>query len=260
MEMDYLGWRAFLLAPWSAWLSALEGSTWCSPLRRLIVKKLNILLLKSCQGQLIHCIVKIKYEGASALTRFDLVWLQPWTVSQCLTLTTRFDSVWLRLHKLCLAEVFMPDVTDVETIEEARPLSYIPDGCFGRLAKIVMLSEENEKAILLSKSIETMKKYKISEDAYSVTWSSQNIGQVETVHEKRKRALQFSKLGLVVPPSDQPFKSGVSSLCEIEPNFGLIQPRQGLDKNYFLQPVMEEREVITDIPTSSFGIFQRFSL
>ncbi|KAI7987934.1 ATP-dependent RNA helicase DEAH13 [Camellia lanceoleosa] len=110
--------------------------------------------------------------------------------------------------------------------------------------------EEKKKAIPLSKSIETMKKYKISEDAYSVTWSSQNIGQVETVHEKRKRALQFSKLGLAVPPGDQPFKFGVSSLCEIEPDSGLIQPKQGLDKNYFLQPVMAEREVITDIPAS----------
>ncbi|KAL7190067.1 hypothetical protein ACSBR1_039665 [Camellia fascicularis] len=101
----------------------------------------------------------------------------------------------------------------------------------------IIVQEEKEKAILLSKSIETMKKYKIPEDAYSVTWSSQNIGQ-------------FSKLGLAVPSGDQPFKSGASSLCEIEPDSGLIQPRQGLDKNYFLQPVMAEREVITDIPTS----------
>ncbi|CAL5439177.1 unnamed protein product [Camellia sinensis] len=73
---------------------------------------------------------------------------------------------------------------------------------------------------------------------------------VETVHEKRRRALQFSKLSLVVPPGDQPFKAGVSPLCEIEPDSGLIQPRQDLDENYFLQPVMAEREVITDIPTS----------
>ncbi|CAL5360929.1 unnamed protein product [Camellia sinensis] len=73
---------------------------------------------------------------------------------------------------------------------------------------------------------------------------------VETVREKRRRALQFSKLSLAVRPRDQPFKAGVSPLCEIEPDSGLIQPRQGLDENYFLQPVMAEREIITGIPAS----------
>ncbi|KAL7168720.1 hypothetical protein ACSBR2_039046 [Camellia fascicularis] len=114
----------------------------------------------------------------------------------------------------------------------------------------IFVQEEKEKAILLSKSIETLEKYKISEDAYFLTWSSRNIDQVEIVREKHKRALQFPKLGLAVPPGDQPFKAGVSHLCEIELDSGLIQPRQGLNGNYFLQPVMAKIEVITDIPAS----------
>ncbi|KAL7190063.1 hypothetical protein ACSBR1_039663 [Camellia fascicularis] len=100
----------------------------------------------------------------------------------------------------------------------------IPKLTKSQKGKLKKIEEEKEKAILLSKSIETLEKYKIPEDAYSVTWSSRNIGL--------------------------PFKADVSPSCEIEPDSGLIQPRQALDDNYFLQPVMAEREVITDIPAS----------
>ncbi|KAI7989852.1 ATP-dependent RNA helicase DEAH13 [Camellia lanceoleosa] len=139
---------------------------------------------------------------------------------------------------------------DKSQVHEQLKTKNIPKLTNSQKRKLKKIEQEKEKAILLSKSIETLEKYKIPEDAYSVTWSSRNIGQVETVREKRRRALQFSKLGLAVPPGDQPFKAGVSPLCEIEPHSGLIQPRQGLDENYFLQPVMAEREVITDIPVS----------
>ncbi|CAL5423435.1 unnamed protein product [Camellia sinensis] len=139
---------------------------------------------------------------------------------------------------------------DKSQVHEQLKTKNIPKLTKSQKRRLKKIEEEKEKAILLSKSIETLEKYKIPEDAYSVMWSSRNIGQVETVHEKRRRAAQFSKLGLAVPLGDQPFKGGVSPLCENEPDSGLIQPRQGLDDNYFLQPVMAEREVISDIPAS----------
>ncbi|KAL0435922.1 UNVERIFIED_CONTAM: ATP-dependent RNA helicase DEAH13 [Sesamum radiatum] len=72
--------------------------------------------------------------------------------------------------------------------------------------KLKKLEEEKEKEILLSKSIETLEKYKIREDAYSLMWSSRNLGQVETVREKRRREVEFAKVGLELPDSDRPFK------------------------------------------------------
>ncbi|GFZ04813.1 lysyl-tRNA synthetase 1 [Actinidia rufa] len=59
--------------------------------------------------------------------------------------------------------------------------------------KLKKIEEEKEKARLLSESIETLEKYKIQEDAYSLMWSSRNLGQVETVRERRRRVVQFSK-------------------------------------------------------------------
>ncbi|CAA0828231.1 RNA helicase family protein [Striga hermonthica] len=70
--------------------------------------------------------------------------------------------------------------------------------------KLKKLEEEKQKEILLSKSIETLEKYKIREDVYSLMWSSRNLGQVETVREKRRREVEFSKAGLELPSSDQP--------------------------------------------------------
>ncbi|KAK4418101.1 ATP-dependent RNA helicase DEAH13 [Sesamum alatum] len=72
--------------------------------------------------------------------------------------------------------------------------------------KLKKLEEEKEKEMLLSKSIETLEKYKIREDVYSLMWSSRNLGQVETVREKRRREVEFAKVGLELPDSDQPFK------------------------------------------------------
>ncbi|KAL2484401.1 RNA helicase [Abeliophyllum distichum] len=43
--------------------------------------------------------------------------------------------------------------------------------------RLKKLEEEKEKEILLSKSIETLEKYKIREDAYSLMWSSRDLGQ-----------------------------------------------------------------------------------
>ncbi|KAA8543067.1 hypothetical protein F0562_021438 [Nyssa sinensis] len=118
--------------------------------------------------------------------------------------------------------------------------------------KLKKLEEEKKEALLLSKSIETLEKYKIRDDVYSIMWSSRNIGQVETVREKHRRSVQFSKVGLEVPHSDQPFKwsGGVSNSFEIEPDSNKIWSRQDFDENDFLQPVAAKTEVPSNIPDS----------
>ncbi|KAL8241182.1 hypothetical protein R6Q59_014537 [Mikania micrantha] len=72
--------------------------------------------------------------------------------------------------------------------------------------KLKKLEEDKEKALLLSKSLETLEKYKIQDDAYSLMWSSRNLGQVETAREKRRREVQFAKTGLVLQHSNRPLK------------------------------------------------------
>ncbi|KAL8241183.1 hypothetical protein R6Q59_014538 [Mikania micrantha] len=72
--------------------------------------------------------------------------------------------------------------------------------------KLKKLEEDKEKTLLLSKSLETLEKYKIQDDAYSLMWSSRNLGQVETAREKRRREVQFAKTGLVLQHSDRPLK------------------------------------------------------
>ncbi|KAG5532452.1 hypothetical protein RHGRI_026926 [Rhododendron griersonianum] len=127
--------------------------------------------------------------------------------------------------------------------------------------KLNKIAEEKEKALLLSKSIETLEKYKIQDDAYSLMWSSRNLSQVETVRERRRRAVQLSKVGLAMPHSDQPFKrkAAVSFSCEIEPDSDTIQSTKGIDENNFWQPMT----VISEIPTplgSSKESFSSFGL
>ncbi|KAL6508693.1 hypothetical protein OROGR_023404 [Orobanche gracilis] len=70
-----------------------------------------------------------------------------------------------------------------------------------KLEDFFTVYEEKEKEILLSKSIETLEKYKIKDDVYSLMWSLRNLGQVETVREKRRREVEFSKAGLELPHS-----------------------------------------------------------
>ncbi|KAF2304723.1 hypothetical protein GH714_037713 [Hevea brasiliensis] len=109
--------------------------------------------------------------------------------------------------------------------------------------KLKKLEQEKEKAFLLAKSIETLEKYKIPEDAFSLLRSSRNISRVETVREKRRMAVQFSKAGLEVSHGDQPFKmctDGAS--CKIEVESKSIN-WLSMNKNDHLQPMVRETEV-----------------
>ncbi|KAK9281521.1 hypothetical protein L1049_004424 [Liquidambar formosana] len=118
--------------------------------------------------------------------------------------------------------------------------------------KLKKLEEEKEKELSLSKSIETLEKYKIPEDAYSLLRSSRNIGQVETMWEKRRRAVQFSKAGLDVPCSDQPFKraGGNNVFCETEPDSENTRSRQKFEEMDCAELMVVEREVLSTTSVS----------
>uniref|UniRef100_A0A0E0K514 RNA helicase n=1 Tax=Oryza punctata TaxID=4537 RepID=A0A0E0K514_ORYPU len=75
-----------------------------------------------------------------------------------------------------------------------------------KLKKLQKLEEEKQKKLLQAKSIEILQKHKISDDAYSLLHASGTIGQAETLKEKRRRAVQFSKAGLGVPEEFSLFK------------------------------------------------------
>ncbi|EOX95170.1 RNA helicase family protein, putative [Theobroma cacao] len=116
-----------------------------------------------------------------------------------------------------------------------------------QMRKLKKLEEEKEKAFLLSKSIETLEKYKIPEDAYSLLRSSKTIGLAETMREKRRRAVQFLKAGLELPYVDQSSKGrdgdNLSSSSEPEPELEEINSRKDISKNHIRQPLIIEIEV-----------------
>ncbi|XVE89303.1 hypothetical protein DITRI_Ditri19aG0191700 [Diplodiscus trichospermus] len=122
-----------------------------------------------------------------------------------------------------------------------------------QIRKLKKLEEEKEKSLLLSKSIETLEKYKIPEDAYSLLQSSTTIGRAETLREKRRRAIQFSKAGLEVPHSDRSSKGKhVDNSSSSKPELELEEINLGKDisKNHIGQPVVVEREVAKHAPGS----------
>lgn len=117
--------------------------------------------------------------------------------------------------------------------------------------KLKKLDEEKEKSVLLSKSLETLEKYKIQEDAYSLMWSSRNLGQVETAREKRRREVQFAKTGLVLQHSDRPLKrrASKSDSCEIEPASSEIYSNQVDTEDIYIQPMKRDIEITNVKPS-----------
>ncbi|ESQ56354.1 hypothetical protein EUTSA_v10024243mg [Eutrema salsugineum] len=63
--------------------------------------------------------------------------------------------------------------------------------------KLKKLEEDKEKEIISAKTAELLDKYKISEDMSSLLQSSTVIGRSATKLEKRRRAMQLSKAGVV---------------------------------------------------------------
>ncbi|XP_021722281.1 ATP-dependent RNA helicase DEAH13-like [Chenopodium quinoa] len=107
--------------------------------------------------------------------------------------------------------------------------------------KLRKLEEEKEQELLLSKSLENLEKYKISDNAYLLLRSSENIGQAETAKEKRRREMQFSKAGLDLPVSDMGTKRKKVKSCDYEPDDSQSSPLEDADKNATYKPVLIER-------------------
>lgn len=104
--------------------------------------------------------------------------------------------------------------------------------------KLKKLEEEKERTLLLSKSIETLEKYKIPEEAFSLMQSSRNICRVETVKEKRRMAVQFSKAGLS-PQGDQPLKRNHETASfDNEAELDRIQSKEMNEKGHSQQMVI----------------------
>ncbi|XP_021763228.1 ATP-dependent RNA helicase DEAH13-like [Chenopodium quinoa] len=107
--------------------------------------------------------------------------------------------------------------------------------------KLRKLEEEKEQELLLSKSLENLEKYTISDNAYLLLRSSENIGQAETTKEKRRREMQFSKAGLDLPVSDTGTKRKKVESCDDEPDDSQSFPLEDADKNVTYKPLLIER-------------------
>ncbi|XP_030469626.1 ATP-dependent RNA helicase DEAH13 isoform X1 [Syzygium oleosum] len=111
----------------------------------------------------------------------------------------------------------------------------VPSPGISQKRKNKKLEEEKQKAVLLSRSMELLEKYKIPDSAYSLLQSSQNIGRAETMREKRLKVVQFSKAGLRDPlgsrdvgnaPSEsERISDSCQSICEQDiGSNGILEP------------------------------------
>ncbi|XP_024025869.1 ATP-dependent RNA helicase DEAH13, partial [Morus notabilis] len=123
---------------------------------------------------------------------------------------------------------------------EKRKTEATPKLSKSQKRKLKKLEEEKEKALLLSKSLETLQKYEIPDGAFSLLKSSRNIGQAETVKRKRRRVVECTA---EVPHSDQPLEKmdadGVLTESETELDEQYLS--QDLYKNDQVQPTVVER-------------------
>ncbi|XP_073149565.1 ATP-dependent RNA helicase DEAH13 isoform X2 [Henckelia pumila] len=108
--------------------------------------------------------------------------------------------------------------------------------------KLKKLEEDKEKEKLLAKSIDTLERYKIRDDVYSLMWSSRNLGQVETVLEKRRREANFLKAGLELPVSDRPLKKRTSddSSSHVKQCENILMSLPTNDQNNLKQSIAEK--------------------
>ncbi|XP_074354765.1 ATP-dependent RNA helicase DEAH13-like isoform X1 [Apium graveolens] len=109
--------------------------------------------------------------------------------------------------------------------------------------KLKKLQEDKDKELLLSKSMETLEKYKIGDVAQSLMWSSKNLGQVETFQEKRRREVHFCKAGLQLPTNNRPIKRKTrGDTLEFESETKRLILRESCNVNNFTYPFIGDNE------------------
>ncbi|KAK8630499.1 hypothetical protein V6N13_079291 [Hibiscus sabdariffa] len=117
-----------------------------------------------------------------------------------------------------------------------------------QIKRLKKIEEEKEKSLLLSKSLETLEKHKIPEDVYSLLLSSKTIGRAETMREKRRTSIKFSKVGLEVPHSVKSSKgwdrgSTLPSFSEPEIDLEQFNLRKDTGQNHIGPLMIIEKEV-----------------
>ncbi|KAI3872488.1 hypothetical protein MKW98_015834 [Papaver atlanticum] len=110
--------------------------------------------------------------------------------------------------------------------------------------KLRKLEEEKEQEAKLSESVRILEKYKIQDEAFSLLKSSGNIGQAETVKEKRLRAVQFLKAGLEAPEDDRPSKRRAKEAEPCQTEVGLDDNCEDVVEDDIVQPMMVEHEPV----------------
>ncbi|GJS59310.1 ATP-dependent RNA helicase DEAH13 isoform X2 [Tanacetum coccineum] len=120
--------------------------------------------------------------------------------------------------------------------------------------KLKKLEEDKEKSALLTQSLEILEKYKLQDDAYSLMWSSSNLGQVETAREKRRREMQFAKTGLVLQHNDRPLKRRATEndsddIEHIEPDLSEVHSSPLDKEDVLVQTSNKVVEIVNAIPS-----------
>nr|GEX16156.1 ATP-dependent RNA helicase DEAH13 [Tanacetum cinerariifolium] len=121
--------------------------------------------------------------------------------------------------------------------------------------KLKKLEGDKEKSTLLTQSLEILEKYKLQDDAYSLMWSSSNLGQVETAREKRRREVQFAKTGLVLQHNDRPLKrrateNDADEIEHIEPDLSEVHSSPLDKEDVLVQTSNKVVEIVNVIPSS----------
>ncbi|KAL6911457.1 hypothetical protein ACP4OV_000262 [Aristida adscensionis] len=116
-----------------------------------------------------------------------------------------------------------------------------------KLKKLQKLEEEKKKKLLQAESLEILQKHKISDDAYSLLHASGTIGQAETLKEKRRRAVQFSKAGLNVPEELSLFKkNGNRKISEESDVVEQVCPDKSVEPAKYENPCREHKNDINN--------------
>ncbi|KAJ0979853.1 hypothetical protein J5N97_015327 [Dioscorea zingiberensis] len=113
--------------------------------------------------------------------------------------------------------------------------------------KLKQIQEEKAKRLLLSRSIEVLEKHKIWDGAYSLMKCSGTIGQRETLREKCRWAVEFSKADIVhqnsVFPTNVMFMDCMSTPIIVH----VSRPKEVEETRRDLPIVMMEQEIMEAI-------------
>lgn len=120
--------------------------------------------------------------------------------------------------------------------------------------KLKKSEDDKEKQLLLEKALKTLNENTLPEYAFPLLQSSCNINRVETVKEKRRKAVHLLKEGLDVPHDDDlSKKQDIACTSESEEEeIHTVQVKE-FEENDVIQPFRTEKEILytTTVPLES---------